>query len=1449
MEHSRALGALLESQADLQSAVKKLIEKIDHDAKERRVPREVLTKLNPEDDIEAYLELFERTAIRERWLVAEWGNNLAPFLTGEAQRVCRDLTIADAADFRKLKAAILASHGYSLPARAQRFHNWRFQTHQPPRPQVAALGRLTHSWLTAGEGPDYIARIIIDRCIRALPADAKKYAAQVSPASVEELVNLLENHQVSTEMLRTSRPEMQTGPVEGRPSRERRRLPASPHAPPRTRSPNNPPTRRCYVCGKNDHISWTCPDRDRDVHMNTAASTEAPRVCLHTGSRRTAHLPVKIGNTDTHALIDSGSVVTLVHTDLAGPVTADTVPVTCVHGDLRFYPMTTVRVRTPRGDAVVRAGVVPNLPVPLLIGVDCPLFERYWDPGLSAGSRARRRRPRHRTRTQDPLAACPVFSPGADEAPEESSDEEERNEVGNPLEAHAEDAQPEATASDVFAEFPILEDQESPHKGEFATQQWTDPNLDRARHQVAAVEGKLCEGVSELSPPYFFVKNGLLYRGAVAKGGEPIEQLLVPKSYVTRVLYLAHSHQLGAHLGVQKTHDRITARFYWPGIKRAVEDFCRSCEVCQKTSPRPIQRNPLIPLPIIETPFSRIAMDIVGPLPKSARGHRYILVILDYATKFPEAIPLRAATSKAVAHELFMLFSKVGIADEILTDQGTCFMSRVITMLYQWLKVKQIRTSVYHPQTDGLVERFNQTLKKMLKKLVEVDGRDWDQLIPYVLFSIREVPQASTGFSPFELLYGRRPRGLLDLAKETWENQPAPHRSVLNHVEQLQARARKIWPMVREHMQRAQMEQCHTYNRGAVMREFQVGEWVLVLVPTSECKFLAKWKGPYEVVEKVGGVNYRVRQPGRRRGVQIYHVNILKKWHAPDAVPLPALLTTVLPQSPPPVPIGDELAPDQKREVKELLERNRDRFSELPGRTHAISHDIHTSPGQVVRQRPYRIPEARRVAIKKEVEIMLKLGVIEESHSPWSSPIVIVPKPDGSLRFCNDFRKLNEVSRFDAYPMPRVDELIERLGPARFVSTFDLTKGYWQVPLTERAKPKTAFSTPEGLFQYTVLPFGVHGAPATFQRLMDRVLRPHREYAAAYLDDIIIHSISWETHVKHLEAVLSALRKAGLTANAKKCRIGLTETDYLGFTIGRGCVKPQAKKVERIQDWPRPRTKKQVKSFLGLMAYYQKFVNNFSTVAAPLYELTRHKNPQHVTWTGEAEEAFVALKHALCEEPVLISPDFNKPFLLHTDASGTGLGAVLSQVVDNHEHPVTYISRKLLKHEVNYATVEKEALAVKWAIHHLRYYLWGRTFTLITDHAPLKWMARNKDKNDRVTRWFLELQDYHFKVEHRPGRTIPHADALSRKYEDGMESEASAPGVKLRGRVCGISLSQSPKGKRNTSESEWQTGRVKPRGPRPRLGLVMEGRYLPVYLTDQKEAATPALCARLGTNK
>ncbi len=341
---------------------------------------------------------------------------------------------------------------------------------------------------------------------------------------------------------------------------------------------------------------------------------------------------------------------------------------------------------------------------------------------------------------------------------------------------------------------------------------------------------------------------------------------------------------------------------------------------------------------------------------------------------------------------------------------------------------------------------------------------------------------------------------------------------------------------------------------------------------------------------------------------------------------------------------------------------------------------------------------------------MLKLGVIEPSRSPWSSPIVLVPKPDGTLRFCNDFRRLNEVSEFDGYPMPRVDELLDRLGRARYISTLDLTKGCWQVPLSAEARPKSAFSTPSGHWQYRTLPFGLHGAPATFQRLMDILLRPHQQYAAAYLDDVVIHSERWEDHLGWLRRVLMELRRAGLTANPCKCHLALFEAKYLGFQVGRGLIKPQEKKVVAVRAAPRPGTKTQVRAFLGLAGYYRCFIPNFSSLAAPLTDMTRKGQPEHVVWSPDAEEAFHGIKQALTTEPVLRTPDFGCPFLLQTDTSETGLGAVLSQVQAGEEHPVLFISRKLTAAEKNYATVEKEALAVKWAVLELRYYLLGRNF-------------------------------------------------------------------------------------------------------------------------------------------
>ena len=1405
---------------------------LDRDQQRQINPARFLVKQTEEDDVETFLLTFERTATREGWPQDQWTDLIAPFLSGTAQSAYLDLCQDSVVTYEGLKTEIHKRLGHTLISRAQHVQEWVFNPAEPPRAQMYELTRLTNRWLASKPAtPGPIERVIMDRFLRALPYEAKKLACQSNPQSAEQLVALVEGHQAAQAVLRTSRSEKSETPRTPTPT-------APPVRAPRRVAVEHPvlpaEVRRCYTCGDPGHLSWACPHRP-DVSMPSASSDPNPRkpcglltVCWGQTADSTPVTPVKVNGRDASALLDSGSAVTLARPEYArGPLLPNKVAVTCIHGETRQYPTAHVEVQTTKGVFQGTVGLVPDLPVEILIGRDAALFPTLWRSLANrdgARSLPHVRKPRNSPplcgfQEVDPDGSTDPLSDGAASAAAERAEEE--TPIAAPEERPPSPTPLSEEENNLIEMFPLGSDgplMPTRLTGRFGAAQLEDPNLASALSQVAVVDGKPVNGVRPLTHPFFAIKNKLLYR-VVMVAGEQLEQLLVPRPFFPSVLQLAHSHLLGAHLGVEKTLERVVARFYWPGVKKAVENYCRQCADCQMVAPRPQVRAPLIPLPIISTPFSRIAMDLVGPLPKSSSGFQYILVVLDYATRYPEAIPLRTMASKGIAKELVLMFTRIGIPEEILTDQGTPFMSKIMQDMCKLLRIKQLRTSVYHPQTDGLVERFNQTLKRMIKKVMELDGRNWDQLLPFLMFSIREVPQASTGFSPFELLYGRRPRGLLDLAKEAWEQQPSPHRTMIEHVEGLRDRMATLWPLVREHMAEAQTAQARVYNRGTQPREFQVGDKVLVLVPTVECKFLARWQGPYEVIERLGEVNYKVRRTGRRQETKIYHINLLKKWVAREA-----LLSLSLPQKPQAkeaeaVPMGEQLTPRQKQDLTELLQEHRPVFATEPGYTNLIEHPILTMPGKKVKLRPYRVPEARKEAIKEEVKKMLEAGIIEESRSEWCSPIVLVPKPDGTVRFCNDFRQLNSISQFDAYPMPRVDELIERLGTARFISTLDLTKGYWQVPLTPEAKEKTAFATPDGLFQYRRLPFGLHGAPATFQRLMDRVLRPHQKYAAAYLDDIVIHGEEWGAHLAQLEAVFQALQEAGLTANPKKCRLGLRDANYLGFTIGRGCVKPQVGKVEAIYEWPRPQTKRQVRVFLGLASYYRRFVPHFSSLAGPLTELTRNQQPDRVKWTTEVERAFQALKDALCSDPVLVTPDFSLPMVLQTDASETGVGAVLAQLRGGEEHPITFISRKLLPREKNYSTVEKECLAIKWAVEKLKYYLLGRQFTLVTDHAPLVWMARNKDTNARVTRWFLALQPFSFTVTHRSGAAHGNADALSRR--DALSCWTAPPSrSELRGGVCGARRAQ---------------------GGQRRCGKVVEGHYVaPWHLVATERYVLPS---------
>ena len=896
---------------------------------------------------------------------------------------------------------------------------------------------------------------------------------------------------------------------------------------------------------------------------------------------------------------------------------------------------------------------------------------------------------------------------------------------------------------------------------QFRELQWNDTSLETFRKRGGR---KSC-----------FKQNGLWYHKWTPKPhrGYSVDQLLIPMQCRQKVLQLAHSIPLSGHMGRDRTLQRIQQRFYWPSLFQDVDAYCRTCPECQRVGIPRQQRVPLVPLPIMKEPFERIAIDMVGPLPRSRKGYQYVLVICDYATRYPETVPLRTTDAHKVAEELIVFFSRMGIPREILSDQGTNFMSQLLKEIYRLLHVHPIRTTPYHPQTDGLVERFNKTLKAMLKKVASEEGRDWDTLLPYILFAYREVPQATTGFSPFELVFGREVRGPLDVLKEGWEANKRSSESVVAHVLTLRERLESMTELAAEHMREAQEKQKVWYDRNARMRELKSNDQVLILLPTSHNKLLAKWQGPYKVLRRLGKVNYEVDMPGTRSRKKVLHINLLKKWQ--ESAEIACMVEDVSAEDDlDDIPswrddevskmlINEQLTTEHREQLEALLGEYQGVFKGKPGRTNIMRHFIHTTDSSPVKQRPYRLPHAYWDEVKQELRQMLAEGIIEPSQSDWASPIVLVRKKDGSIRLCVDYRKLNAQTKMDAYPMPRIEDILDRVGKAKFISTIDLTRGYWQVPLATEDKHKTAFTSPFGLYQFCVMPFGLNGAPATFQRLMNEMVRDMEKFVHAYLDDLVIFSDTWEEHLSHLGAMLEKIQQLGLTAKMAKCQWAMSECSYLGHVIGSGRVKPEINKVECVRAFPIPQTKKDVRSFLGLTGYYRRFIKDYASLAAPLTDLTKKNHPETVVWSEECSKAFNTLKSVLTSAPILSSPDFGKTFILQTDASNCSVGAVLSQVDSQGlEHPVAYFSRKLLDKEKKYSTIEKECLAIKLAVQAFQVYLLGRTFLIQTDHRTLQWLDNVKDENSRLARWSLALQPYQFKFEHRKGQANANADTLSR---------------------------------------------------------------------------------------
>lgn len=462
----------------------------------------------------------------------------------------------------------------------------------------------------------------------------------------------------------------------------------------------------------------------------------------------------------------------------------------------------------------------------------------------------------------------------------------------------------------------------------------------------------------------------------------------------------------------------------------------------------------------------------------------------------------------------------------------------------------------------------------------------------------------------------------------------------------------------------------------------------------------------------------------------------------------------------------DHLNSEERRLLHKLINQNKSVFykdNDDLTFTSEVKHRILTKDDIPIYNKLYRYPEIHRKEVDSQISEMLRQGIIKESNSAYNSPIWVVPKKvdasgKRSWRIVIDYRKLNLNTIDDRFPIPNVEDIFDKLGKCVYFSKLDLAKGFHQIEMDKRDQHKTAFSTATGHYEFTRMPFGLKNAPATFQRMINRVLHEFiNKTCVVYLDDVLVFSTSLEEHINSLKLILRRLYDANLKIQLQKCEFMKKDTEFLGHIISEEGIRPNPSKVSAIQAMKLPKTQKEIKTFLGITSYYRRFIKDYSRIAYPIIKYLK-KNARIDLKDKDYVNAFNKLKLYLTTEPVLQYPDFNKKFILVTDASNYAIGGILMQ----SDHVISYYSRTLNDHEKRYSTIEKELLAIVASTKYFRPYLFGRKFVIKTDHRPLVWLDSLKEPNSKLQRWKIKLNEFDYVIEHVKGKHNSAADALSR---------------------------------------------------------------------------------------
>ena len=1367
------------------------------------------------DDLDAYLYRFEKYAKAHKWPESCWASNLSALLKGKALPVYEKLGEDDYDNYEKLKEGLLRRYRLTETGFRDKFRQAVPETDESFGQYVIRLKGYLDRWVELA-GIDRSFEALEDLLVRELRGCTKElrlFVQERHPKCVEELTKLAESYlevhedpyaywskknvpHKTTPKQSSFRPYTSYNSGSGYSS-------VNPSKTPDHQNGKQKPkmkSKQCWLCKETGHLAYQCKadsnatsktrpkESQRRTEDTAFASMEQNYFTLENGLKipvksdgkvfycigmdgrklqvsafggaRPGGMPVVQGRVNSapkfvEVLRDTGCSGAVVRQELCKKDSYTGLTKSClmINGEVVNIPVAKVNIDSPYYSGEVEALAMENPPYDVIIG-NLPEARDANNPDPSWQPKAKT------------VLNCAAVT---------RSKTEELVKSIKPL---------KVSQSKVMG---VTLDQ-------FRTLQEADSTLAKIRRWIEDGKG---DNPRKSSHEVFYHKDQVMYRDQTlppSQGSAVITQLIVPQKLRAGIMELAHDSILGGHMAGGKTLDRVKTNFYWPGIGKDAERYCQSCDKCQRSVPRgKVGKVPLGDMPIVGTPFDKVAIDLIGPLPASKRGHRWIITLVDYATRYPEAKPLKTTDTAEVAEALVEIFSRLGIPKKMVSDQGTQFTSNLMTEISRLLSINQITTTPYHAMANGLVERFNGTLKQMLKKMCMDAPLEWDRYLPAVLFAYREVPQDSTKFSPFEMLYGRSVRGPMEILKQVWTDDVPDEetRNTYQYVLELRERLAQTCQLAHEELRKAKMVQKNYYDRKARERKMVAGDKVLLLLPSDNKKLLMQWKGPFEVVEPIGQNDYKILIYGK---VRTFHANMLKKYvERPTTLEANAVVTCigslemeviscaeVYPGSeideylPPCCPLEanetwkdvavDSTLDDQQREqVEDLLQEYSDVLSDLPGKCDILEATINLEQDAIpFRQKPYPVPHALEHEMSEEIEKMKRMNIIEPSISEFSSPSVIVKKPDKSWRYCLDFRKLNSMTKFDSEPIPNQEVIIAKLGESTYFTKLDLAKGYGQIPIKQEDRHLTAFSTPQGLFQFKYLPFGLVNAGAIFCRMVRHLLHG-LEDVESYIDDIVVHSKNWDSHLRTVQVVLERLRMHGLTAKPSKCEVGQKSIPLLGHVVGQGHVKLQEEKAKAILNSKRPSTKKQLRSFLGTVGFYRRFIDKYAEVAKPLTDLTKGIAKEgNIAWNDAAEQSFQTLKSRISQYPILRLPNFGKPFILRTDASKQALGAVLLQEHNEEVFPVLYISRKLTAAESRFSAIERECLGLIWAVEKLRYYLLGKEFFLETDHQPLRFINKNKISNDRVMRWALVLQEYKFRVKIVKSSDNVGADYLSR---------------------------------------------------------------------------------------